>query len=698
MNLSKQERKEKNRTIQVQAGLLPSAFNVTEALAARQFEIKAMEQAIANGSEHTGNLRVFQTVPRYMRRRAASHNVKRLPKYVRKRALAQMAKDPVHKPKKKESRKAQRKPARLLSKILTTPGYKKWLETHIWHAKRMKMEERWGLKIPIHTNQKSLRFAVRTMKYGSMIHDMSFMRIIQIHGNQKSIIEAFSSITDPTVPSIGAKKYINGSRSGTAFLHSIYAYPKAAICPVQFFWASNGKLWIWVHPNVYRRVYCLIQQALQGDMEDEIQENDKDEATVGGVQVKCMNNEFVKFSFTGPRTHSILAHALTLADVDENKDAHTMWNQIKNISNPSTLPPGIVLALTIQDPRPSDSAWVEICDRVVAWPTGLATSQIHDVERNSNIFGSRDSNANINLRRSANSLPGTALEPLSSDAKIPILLLHRGSFNAVNNNKRLDVNFGWDLVAPKGWGLPLWNLFTFSGARVGGLRDFNIVHFESNLAAFPKDHPETPSYEYETMIEVQAKKTKYNRTPKLYRFDYSKTNFKNPFAPDFKELLGVDKDEQITVMHSQRLVDLLKEQLLEVQKYRNFDQFAETYLGKLKTLINQRSFAASLKEMNHETVKHMFCRVMVVLKEGAVEPNSAICIPSADTMDKKLDIETVLGYTTSGGFQINSGKSVAIGCCTLHGLYRLYSSNQVHVGVKTPRGRLERTAAIDIIA
>lgn len=50
MNLSKQERKEKNRTIQAQAGLLPGAFNVTEAIAARQFEIKAMEQAIANGS------------------------------------------------------------------------------------------------------------------------------------------------------------------------------------------------------------------------------------------------------------------------------------------------------------------------------------------------------------------------------------------------------------------------------------------------------------------------------------------------------------------------------------------------------------------------------------------------------------------------------------------------------------------------
>jgi hypothetical protein len=48
-----------------------------------------MQQALKNTSQFTGNKRVFQTLPRYMRRRAASHNVKRLPQRYRKRALEQ---------------------------------------------------------------------------------------------------------------------------------------------------------------------------------------------------------------------------------------------------------------------------------------------------------------------------------------------------------------------------------------------------------------------------------------------------------------------------------------------------------------------------------------------------------------------------------------------------------------------------------
>lgn len=44
-----------------------------------------MEEALSNATEHTGMLRVFQTLPRHMRRRAASHNVKRLPVNSRQR-------------------------------------------------------------------------------------------------------------------------------------------------------------------------------------------------------------------------------------------------------------------------------------------------------------------------------------------------------------------------------------------------------------------------------------------------------------------------------------------------------------------------------------------------------------------------------------------------------------------------------------
>lgn len=56
-------------------------------------------------------------------------------------------------------------------------------------------------------------------------------------------------------------------------------YPKDAICPVQFFWVDVDKLWIWVHPHVYRKVYILIQQAMDINSKVEI-EDTQDETAI----------------------------------------------------------------------------------------------------------------------------------------------------------------------------------------------------------------------------------------------------------------------------------------------------------------------------------------------------------------------------------------------------------------------------------
>src|SRR3569833_120377 len=61
-------------------------------LEARRFEISALEDAMQR-SRSANTRRAFQLVPRHMRRRTASHNVKRLPKRLRSRARKEMAAD-----------------------------------------------------------------------------------------------------------------------------------------------------------------------------------------------------------------------------------------------------------------------------------------------------------------------------------------------------------------------------------------------------------------------------------------------------------------------------------------------------------------------------------------------------------------------------------------------------------------------------
>ena len=46
---------------------------------------------------------------------------------------------------------------------------KKWLETHLWHAKRMKMVEQYGFRLADHANDKGVRASFRSLAYGCLL-------------------------------------------------------------------------------------------------------------------------------------------------------------------------------------------------------------------------------------------------------------------------------------------------------------------------------------------------------------------------------------------------------------------------------------------------------------------------------------------------------------------------------------------------
>lgn len=64
-------------------------LNVAAFVKAREFEIKAMGMSI-RASKKASSTRAFQQVPKDMRRRTASHNVKRVPKRLRGRAAKEV--------------------------------------------------------------------------------------------------------------------------------------------------------------------------------------------------------------------------------------------------------------------------------------------------------------------------------------------------------------------------------------------------------------------------------------------------------------------------------------------------------------------------------------------------------------------------------------------------------------------------------
>ena len=70
---------------------------------------------------------------------------------------------------KKQSRRKRRKPSNLRSEYERRQHDKKWLETHIWHAKRMKMINKWSYRLAKHCSDKGVRANYRFMKRGAII-------------------------------------------------------------------------------------------------------------------------------------------------------------------------------------------------------------------------------------------------------------------------------------------------------------------------------------------------------------------------------------------------------------------------------------------------------------------------------------------------------------------------------------------------
>ncbi len=76
--------KRRKTEIPVQDGV-PGGLNINNFVKAREFEINALETSMQK-SRKSLMARAFQQLPRHMRRRTASHNVKKIPKRLRKRA------------------------------------------------------------------------------------------------------------------------------------------------------------------------------------------------------------------------------------------------------------------------------------------------------------------------------------------------------------------------------------------------------------------------------------------------------------------------------------------------------------------------------------------------------------------------------------------------------------------------------------
>ncbi|XP_064606421.1 ribonucleases P/MRP protein subunit POP1-like [Liolophura sinensis] len=374
----------------------PSEINLLDFAENRAKEIRDLSQLCESLG---GAKRVFQTLPWHMRRRAMSHNVKRLPRRLQEQAAKEYESLEQKKSiSKRPSRRHRRRPKNLLTEYARRQRKHVWLETHIWHAKRFKMVDLWGYRIPLHPCEKSLRASYRAIARHCLLQDVSFLCCIEVKGSEELILYGLSHVTSPkTGKTFAAHACLSGSREGHTIMYSYQKYPYDAIGPVQFIWkpkeqSSNcgpgemeRRLWIWCHPLCYKQVWqelcCTFSMPEADEIQMQTSEQEMDNSmravlknlnvTNGSVTLSSLKDTLVRFRLWGPLSQSVLSDLFKepVVKTDPNcseywwkkyYEEHQVevhqhqwrtWNSLKMCQSPSEVPPHCVVGLTVRDPR-----------------------------------------------------------------------------------------------------------------------------------------------------------------------------------------------------------------------------------------------------------------------------------------------------------------------------------------------------------
>eukprot|EP00919_Chromeraceae_sp_WS-2016_P018046 GHVR01042911.1.p1 GENE.GHVR01042911.1~~GHVR01042911.1.p1 ORF type:complete len:227 (-),score=77.80 GHVR01042911.1:143-823(-) len=149
---------------------LPFYVDLGKLVEARSKDMKDFAYSLTTS---TATKRAFQRLPKEQRRRAMSHNPYRVPARIRPPLLTEMQSAPPREGRK--TRKDSRRPKDMVTRFTHRSSKTRWLETHLWHAKRMVMDRVWGVCVSSTPCEKNNRSLYRSSLWGCTIHDRSYM-------------------------------------------------------------------------------------------------------------------------------------------------------------------------------------------------------------------------------------------------------------------------------------------------------------------------------------------------------------------------------------------------------------------------------------------------------------------------------------------------------------------------------------------
>ena len=597
--------------------------NIKTMIDRRANEIEMCERAVLSRPEKTA---IVQRLPFYMRRRMMSHNPKRIPAFARKELMVPVNIAESKKEKYKKHRKLKMSRGKM---YINRQSRFRWLESHVWHAKRFHMVEKWGFKLADFCNDKILRALHRDIQIKSAVCDTSYYGWIELQGEQKTILASLVSISNPNVGlTFAATEYLSGLKEGQTLIFMPESYPLGCIGPVNFIWkppennedvgkTKNEKLSVNVKRTIWISFHPAMKYAFLSALEKVISQNIVFRNLSGALNTielyghnslkflkKCLQFSNVdldydeKFIFSNKTRQAVKVKksfwwSKLYSESDEMKNLIKFqaenWKSLKE----KDVSQGQIFGFLARDPRLAfrPNAASNETDRNVTNDKSelcnlpLSHSFIWDCDVRDYIMTRKMSNRQVQSYLS-NHLPLTHVQTFDEEARIPILVIRKTFPNShcsefKKNMTNSEYRTVWKLVIPRNWFMPFWLMLKRLNLRVFGLRERDRFLHRAGFAVFPNDYMDSVIGQFCFRQLCNDLCLKLKRRPPSKRFCCERFGIINPFTCDISKLFECDEKKKFnlnfdtiikdSVKNEELLNPVIKHVKIEAEKHSNSD-------------------------------------------------------------------------------------------------------------------------------
>lgn len=693
-------------------------LNVPEFLASREYEIKAFEYSQLN-TKYASSTRCFQSLPRSMRRRAASHNVKRIPKRLRNRALREMQKSGEEGPSKVNSReryklKMRRKLLRLGAKLKLMKALPEgFTQNQLSVQEKLKL-----LNDRLKTFESDPSQSRLNNKNGS--HDLTGINTLASKPNislkyakrQKHFVwlpshvwhaKRFHMIKKwgyqiPYSPTQKCFKLISRAsrEGGIAFESSFYGIMIVEIERDEIrndILKSITKLkkkipesilsgtksyddWLYISgyrvgkglvytSNSLKKILIRVHPSLYTELFAYVSKITAENGTVFDCRYSLGSIEL-----NGPKAINFLSKILHLNNNDLIKE---MWFKMATSCVDEDINYGTTLSFSVKDPRffkyptnvPVKQDFTCSNEMIVSLPN----ERLIDDEALEHLTSPKGRNLTYKHQLSIKDI-GKAFrskQVIDCPSTIPILFT------------KLKARKNWCLICPWFWVLPFWiKLNQIPHLTVGGLKQMHQLSFEQGLPLYPVDYPFLKEGFLENEFKKELMSTEYSKKPTSKRPSYDKLEFPlSPFGCDWEALQRIQSALIISPLE-----DLSDD--ISFGSYNKYLTRNITSTNDVKFLVKAGDTASNYPIVLHDKLnaEHTNFPLSAKLKDklpsipvrqislrlngkGSIKDCARIYrIPEnyKENSNQIPKLTDLIGFVTSGSFNLRDGTPTGIGC------------------------------------